>query len=546
MSEQTSADQSTADQSSADQNTADQTVTQSDAAGGAEWDETVDVIIVGSGGGALTAAVTAAEKGAKTLVLEKTDLFGGTTAYSGASLWLPGNHVQQRDGLDDSAEKGLGYLRATVGEATSDELKQAFVSSTGEMVELLESQEHLAFEYQPFPDYFAAENRFDRGRSIIPRPTTVEEMGADIVEQVRPGCGIDRMHHDLPRNPFVGGRSLISRFIKNLSARDNVTLWRSSPMTDLVVSDGAVLGVVAEHEGRPVRLRARRGVLIAAGGMEQDQAKRDRYQVPGKAAWSAGPKSACTGDWLDPALQAGAGTAFMSSAWKCPSVLLDAEENASFVVGVRGGIFVNGSGRRFANECLPYNQMGAAIKADQERTGDTVAWWIWDSREGGNAPGFVTTVDNAPADKLERGVWKTGQTLEEIAATTGLDAGVLAETVQRYNQAAETGEDTEFGRGKDPFDTFFAAYDGANRALPPLAAAPFYAAPIVLGDLGTKGGLTTDVDARVLREDGSVIEGLYAAGNSAAPMSGDVYPGPGVPIGTCMVFSYRAVKDMLG
>jgi 3-oxosteroid 1-dehydrogenase len=190
---------------------------------------------------------------------------------------------------------------------------------------------------------------------------------------------------------------------------------------------------------------------------------------------------------------------------------------------------------------LPYDRFGRAMAASPGRI---PSWFVFDSREGGRLPA-IAMPEGDPAEHLAAGTWRTAETLDKLAVEIGVPADALVETVERFNGFAATGVDEDFGRGNDEYDTFFTGGDGPNKALVPLDQPPFYAARFVLSDLGTKGGLVTDAAGRVLREDGSAIPGLYAASNSSASMFGPVYPGPGAPLGSAMVFASLAVRDML-
>jgi len=214
----------------------------------------------------------------------------------------------------------------------------------------------------------------------------------------------------------------------------------------------------------------------------------------------------------------------------------------SFTLGFRSGLMVDQTGRRYANECLPYDRFGREMAKAAERI---PSWYVFDSREDGRLPA-IAMPEGDPGEHLAAGTWVRGETLKDLATAAGLPAAALAETVERFNGFAASGVDEDFHRGEDEYDTFFAGGHGPNKALSPLDAAPYYAARFVLSDLGTKGGLVTDACGRVLREDGSPLPGLYAAGNTAASVFGSVYPGPGAPLGSAMVFAALAVDDMGG
>ncbi|MDO9495267.1 MAG: FAD-binding protein, partial [Nocardioides sp.] len=289
----------------------------------------------------------------------------------------------------------------------------------------------------------------------------------------------------------------------------------------------------------PVTFGASRGVLVAAGGFEGNQALREQHGVPGNVAWTMAPQGTNTGEPIEAALAIGAAADFSAVGWFCPG-LEHPDGSGSFTLGFRSGLMVDAHGRRYANECLPYDRFGREMAEDPARL---PSWFVFDSREGGRLPA-IAMPEGDPADHLAAGTWVQADTLEQLATEIGVPADALAETVTRFNGFCETGKDEDFGRGEDEYDTFFAGGSGPNKALTPCDQPPFYAARFVLSDLGTKGGLVTDAAGRVLREDGSPIPGLYASSNSAASVFGPVYPGPGAPLGSAMVFASLAVRDM--
>ncbi|MFE1954954.1 FAD-dependent oxidoreductase [Streptomyces sp. NPDC059524] len=510
------------------------------------WDETVDVLVVGSGGAALTGAYSAAAQGLDTLVVEKTEYFGGTTAYAGACLWLPGNQAQARAGVEDSADLARAYFRSLVGDATPHELQDAYLDGAGPLVEFLERDELIDFEYRPFPDYYPGPGRFDAGRGVFPVPLERPEGSAELLDAVRPPAYAERLRLPAPEGPLEDGRALIGRLLLALHGAGG-RAERHTALTALVQDDtGRVTGAeVRTASGGTRRIEARRGVLLAAGGYERASDLRRTWGNGPGADWTMGPAGGGTGDALRAATGLGATATMLDESWWCPSVLFP-DGSAAFALGFRAGVFVDAQGRRFANECLSYDRMGRAMMAaGAGDRPDRPVWWVWDAAHGEEPPGIVLV----PTDREsfeQAGVWRTADTIEGIAAEIGVPADALAATVKTFNGYAAEGHDPEFGRGDDPYDRFFTDPESTapNPCLRPLERGPFHAVRIVLGDLGTKGGLGTDVHARVLRGDGSVIEGLYAAGNTAANVTGPVYPGPGAPIGTGMVFGHRAATHM--
>ncbi|MFD7718821.1 FAD-dependent oxidoreductase [Streptomyces sp. NPDC059814] len=505
-----------------------------------EWDATHDVIVVGSGAGALTGALAAAADGLDTVVLERTALLGGTSAYSGAACWLPGTQVQERAGLDDSTEAAGAYLRALTGDAGTERL-EAFLRHAPELVARLEDDPALAFEWRAFPDYVAAPGRMDAGRSFVPLDLAPELLG-ELLPLVRPAVDRDRAGREHPAGPLSAGRALIGRLLLAATRTGNARIRTGHRVTGLVTEDGRVTGVEARTPRGTVRVGARRGVLLAAGGFEGDAALRAEHRVPGSADWSMAPRGTNTGEVLRAAVAAGAATGLMDEAWWCPGTELP-DGSAAFTLGLRGGLVVDGTGRRFANESLPYDRMGRAIAA-AGGAADSVHL-VFDSREGGALPA-ITVPPADPARHLAAGTWVRADSLPELAALIGVPAGALTDTVGRFNGFAATGTDEDHHRGEDPYDLFFADRNapGPNPCLVPLDRPPYYAARLVLADLGTKGGLRTDAHARVLDAQGRPLPGLYAAGNTSASFTGRVYPGPGVPLGTAMVFASLAVRHM--
>lgn len=509
-----------------------------------EFDESFDVVVVGSGGGALTGAYLLAAGGLSTLVVESTDLFGGTTAYSGAGLWLPANPAEQRAGVEDSTELARGYFRSVVGDRTPSDLQDAFIEAAPEVIAELERNPVLQFEFRPFPDYFNLPGGLPQGRNVFPSDIRASDVG-DLLETVRPPAPDDRLGLSTRRKWLTGGQALLSRLLLALDGLDGAVLRRSTAMDDLITDEhGDVVGVeVVLPDGARRRIGARRGVLLAAGGFERNTEMRLRYQAPLDGTWTMGAPGGL-GRPIEAAAQIGAATDLMEECWWSPGILLP-DGSASFVLGFRGGIMVDPTGRRFANESMPYDRFGRELRRGLGTdTARVPAFLVFDDREGANIPA-ISTVDAGAEASLAAGVWYRADSLPELAQAIGVPAEALTATVGRWNASASAGVDEDHHRGEDPFDRVFGTGSGPNPVLVPIEKAPFYAATVVLADLGTKGGLRTDPAARVLRADGSVIGGLYAAGNTMASVSGHAYPGPGTPIGTCMAFAFLAARDLL-
>ncbi len=444
-------------------------------------DETVDVIVAGSGGG-LAGAYTAAREGLSVAVLEATDKFGGTTAYSGGGgMWFPCNAVLRRAGTDDTIEAALTYFRAVVGERTPGDLQETYVRGGADLIDYLESDPAFEFAVLPWPDYF--------GKA--------------------PAARLDGMRHIVA--------------------------------VDLIVDGGRVVGAVARRNGRLVRIGARRGVLLSTGGFEHNAEMRNRFGVPGRPADSMGAP-ANTGAAHEASMRIGADTDLMDQGWWSPG-LVHPDGGAAFALWFTGGVFVNQAGRRFVNESAPYDRIGRTI-IDEMAAGrlDLPFWLVYDDRRGEVPPVKATNVSLVETGQYRAaGLWRTADTLDGLAASIGVPAAALTETVERFNRMVAAGADTEFGRGDEAYDR---AFSRGKPPMVPIDTPPFHAATFGLSDLGTEGGLRTDTRARVLDTAGHPIPGLYAAGNTMAAVSGTTYPGGGNPIGASMLFSHLAALDM--
>lgn len=509
-----------------------------------QFDAEYDVVVVGSGVAALFGAAAAAEQGLRTCLIEKTDRFGGTSAYSGGGVWLPGNPVLTRDGLDDSVEQGWEYFRAVVGDRTDESVQRAYIETGPEVVSYLTDTLGIPTRYQPFPDYFDAPGRQEAGRAIFPKPMKGEEVG-DRVRDIRPSVPTDQFDAGDDTARLEGGRSWVARLVLFLDSLDNAELRLNTGATELVRNDnGRVVGVrVSGPEGDQV-LGARKGVLMAAGGFERSTELRKQHQGMPSAEWTASHPSTGGGDAVRMFESVGAQLDLLDQSWWSPGTLFP-NGHAAFTLGFRSGIIVDGTGSRFANELLPYDQMGRQMHARLTAGAGEEFWFIFDNSEGGNFPAICVPAPEAE-DLRSAGLWHTAASLAELAEKTSLDPAALTASVERYNSLAEQGRDEDFGRGEDPYGRFFLGASTPAQCLTPISRDTVHAVRLVLGDLGTKGGAVIDRDGAVRGADGENIAGLYAAGNSSASVSGAAYPGPGVPLGSGMTIAYRAVAHMAG
>jgi len=505
------------------------------------WDDETDVIVAGSGGG-LVGAYTAAREGLSVMVVEASELFGGTTAYSGGGgMWFPCNPVLRRAGSDDTLDDAFAYFHAAVGDRTPVESQRAYVYGGPELIAYLESDDHFEFDVLPWPDYYGRlpHARLDGMRHTVSKPLRAERLG-DLADQIRGPLDRERLGAPTPKY-LSGGRALIGRLLSAITSYPHASVHLNSPLVELVTSDGRVVGAVVEQDGRRRAIRANAGVLLAAGGFENNPALRRRFGVPGDARDTMGAP-ANLGLALEAGIAAGAAIDLMDQAWWSPG-FSHPDGRSAFSLWFTGGIFVNQDGSRFVNESAPYDRIGKAIIEQMSSGAMTLPFWmIYDDREGLVPPVKATNVSMVePEQYVAAGLWHTADTLPELAAKIGVNADNLVETVKRYNEFVIAGVDDDFGRGDEAYDR---AFSGGQSPMAAVDTAPYHAAAFGLSDLGTKGGLVTDSQARVLDADGNPIAGLYAAGNTMAAVTGTVYPGGGIPIGASMLFSHLAALDM--
>jgi 3-oxosteroid 1-dehydrogenase len=351
------------------------------------------------------------------------------------------------------------------------------------------------------------------------------------------------------------GSSLIASLRKGMLDRD-IPLLLNTDFEDLIIEHGRVTGIQAKQSGQPTTLWANKGVVLASGGFEQNQKLREKYlATPTQKSWSATPKDANSGAALEAGIRHGAATDLLDWCWWSPTFSVPREAESRGVFAERafpGAIVVNGLGKRFYNEAAPYLEFGHAMyQNNQETNGKTIpAWVIFDAKfrfnyaMGPLMPGQIMPDSRLPKDWNEDLYWKA-DTLDELAALIGIDGDGLKDTVTRMNEFSQTGVDSDFGRGGNVFDRYYGDLNiKPNPCLASIDKGPYYAMKLQAGDIGTKGGLVTDEKARVVREDQTHIEGLYAIGNCSASVMGKSYPGAGSTLGPAMTFGYIAAHDI--
>ena len=543
-----------------------------------QFETVVDFLIVGSGGGGMAAGITAAHSGLDTLIIDKGATYGGSTAISGGGIWIPNAPTLRAKGVVDKRSSIRRYLDViTDGKVPADRL-DAFVDNGPALMELLDKSPHMKLYWvKGYSDYHPEfEGGSALGRTIECKPFDTRALKEDEKFQ-RPNSmkgplGLwvtSKDYHDLAmvkrtwkgrraslvaawrvssnvirrRHMATGGRALVAR-MRMVLKDAGVPLWLKTSMTELITDDrGSVIGVVAERDGTTIRIGARRGVLLATGGFDHNKEMRAQY-LPrhGVADVSSGAREN-VGDGIVAGQRLGAAVDLMDDAWWMPSVLHPMGAVIPLVSErcIPPSVIVNSAGKRFTNESAPY----VNFVHEQLEGGHIPAWFIMDTKAKNRYP-FAQVLPNVPFPQgfYDSGVVHKADTLRELAEAIGVPADALVETVDRFNGFARSGVDEDFGRGESAYDRYYGDPTMKNPNLDEIVKGPFYAIRCEAGDLGTKGGLVCDADSRVLREDGTVIDGLYATGNTSASVMGNEYAGAGATIGPSMVFGYIAARHV--
>lgn len=553
------------------------------------WDHSADLVIAGSGGGGMVAALAALDCGLQPLIIEKQPLVGGSTGLSGGIVWLPNNPLMRADGIADSHEDGLAYLADVVGDIgapSSPERREMFLTAGSEMINFLTRKGVQLIRCAGWSDYYPNHKGGNAsGRAVEGIPFDAARLGAwrdKVQPPLAKNYGYVVLTNELRsvqyfnrapgafavasrvflrtalararrRRLLTNGASLIAQMLKALIdlSDGNPPLWTDAAMADLVVDEGRVVGVRVVRDGRPVNVEARRGVLLAAGGFGHNKEMRRRYSgnQPNEGKWSIA-NAGDTGEVLEAAMRLGAKTDLLDEAWWLPSVFIanGGAVAASLGSGRQrpGAIYVDSTGRRFCNESNSYVEVGKAMYANKA----VPCWMIFDE---GYVRRYVTSANPLkrnqplPAKLIESGAVKRAATISDLAREIDLPADELAATIRRFNQFAARGLDPDFGRGQSAYnDCLGDPGYRPNAAIGPLGTAPYYATRVLPADVGTCGGVITNEHAQVLDEDDRVIDGLYATGNTTATVMGRTYPGAGASIASSMVFGYVAARHAAG
>ncbi len=523
------------------------------------WDHEVDVVVLGSGGAGLTAALTAAVAGAAVEVFEKSSTVGGTTAVSGGVVWIPA-HNRCPDG-ELTVGDALQYLRAQSLGAMDDEMVETFVRTGPAMLDFVEAHSGVRFEIATgFPDYRPElpGGQPSGGRSLIPTPYDLDRLGEWATRITAfptdfSNVGFDaetraRLHaaaDDQTGHLCVAGAALIAGLLDSL-LDTGATVHTNARAEQLIAEDGEITGVQIAFPEQTIRVHARHGVVLGTGGFEWNPVLVQAF-LRGPMHGAVSPPYN-TGDGLRMAMAHGADLANMGEAWWVPIVQLpgdtiDGQPRSRSVRLERTrprSIIVNAAGRRFVNEASDYNSMAGAFQYLDPHGGyvNDRAWMVFDSVHL-QRYGFLGV---APGEPVPDWFCESAD-LAELAAKTGIDSEGLTRTVEDWNRHVASGADPDFGRGSSAYDGYWGddrAPTLAGKTLGPIETAPYYAVPLCIGAMGTKGGPRTDPDGRVLHVSGEPIPGLFAAGNAMGGVTGRAYGGAGGTLGPAMVFGYRA------
>ncbi|WP_099225519.1 FAD-binding protein [Mycobacterium persicum] len=551
----------------------------------ARWDRSVDLLVVGSGGGGMVAGLAALDRGLEPLIVEKQSLVGGSPGLSGGIVWLPNTPLMRADGIADTYEDGFGYLADVVGDvgaASSAARREMFLTAGYEMIDFLIRKGVRLIRCAGWSDYYPNHRGGNAaGRAVEGVPFDAAALGSwsdRLQPPLAKNYGYVVLTNELRsvqyfnRSPrafavaarvflrtrtarirgrqiLTNGASLIGQMLKVLIdvSDGRPPLWTDTAMDDLIVDDGRVVGTRVIRDGSPVSVEARKGVLLAAGGFGHNAEMRREYggDQPNDGAWSIA-NAGDTGEVLRAAMRLGAKTDLLDEAWWLPSVFIPNGGAAAASLGSGrqrpGAIYVDTAGRRFCNESNSYVEVGKAMYAAKA----VPCWMIFDH---GYVRRYVTGTNplnrRLPPEFITSGTVKRGDTVGDLAHQIGVPVDALTRTIQRFNHFAAQGLDPDFGRGQSAYNTCLGdpGYR-PNAALGPLRRGPYYATRVFPADVGTCGGVVTNEHAQVIDEDGRVIEGLYATGNTTATVMGRTYPGAGASIANSMVFGYVAARHL--
>lgn len=548
------------------------------------WDDTTDVIIVGSGAGGMAAAIRAHDLGMKVLVLEKNATVGGTSAMSGGSVWIPCNHYMHQENLEDNQDDALLYLKHCVGDVTAEKKLLAYISQAAVVIHYLSEKTHLQFQITHglpdyYPDYPGARLQ---GRTLEAVPFAANQLKSHLFQLHPPhpqelifGMSFTAEEANiLFKNEKKASWLFFSNFVKTIFKRmwfrtksysprlclgnalvgrlflslieRQIPIWQQANVCELISDSNKVQGVVVDYQGKKIRIAAKKGVILAAGGFANNKIMRTRYQALASTEWTAAQKND-NGEAILMGVKLDADIALMDEAWWVPVTLLPGKAEPWLIViekGLPGSMIVNQTGVRFTNESGPYIDVGKKMLQTH-----IPSYLIMDSACRKKYPLAALLPGRLQPDYFWKKEYKDhwiikASSLAELAQKLNINAATLLQTVAEFNQGAQMGKDPLFHRGENAYDCYYG--DPTVKPVPCLRAlsseGPYYAIPLFPGDLGTKGGLCTNEYAQVLNKNGDPIYNLYAVGNSSASVMGLSYPGAGATLGPAIVFAYIAAE----
>jgi len=554
-----------------------------------------DVLVVGSGVAGMSAAITAASRGLKVIVVEKAPYYGGTTARSGGWLWIPNTQMAKNLGHHEQPDQAKTYIANQAGPNFDEARVSSFLKHGPAAVEFFTSKTSVQFDMPlTFPDYHAeAPGATQGGRSFVTRPLDARELGPllktlgpvlpeltvfgltigsgkEIIHFMRASRSVESAWYVTKRltkhfievlkygrgMTLTNGNALAARLAK--SAADlSVQTWVSSPALQLMRDGERVTGALVERQGVRVQIQARCGVVLASGGFPHDKERQQKlypHVRRGHQHWSPTPTTN-TGDGARMAESVGGvfdETLLQAAAWT-PMSLVPRKDGSTgimphFIDRAKPGVIaVNQDGRRFTNEANSYHDVVQAIVESSAGKAESACWLLADHRAIRRyGLGFVKPFPMPMGQHLRNGYLKKGNSIADLARQIGVDAGVLEDTIKRYNEHAQYGRDPEFGRGSKAYNRYQGdALHGPNPCVEPLKSGPYYAIKLVPGDLGSFMGIKTNEHAQVLTADGKLIPGLYAAGNDAASVMGGEYTGAGITLGPGLTFGFIAANHLV-
>lgn len=551
-----------------------------------DFDEVFDWVVVGSGGGSMCSGLVMRAQGKSVVILEKTEFVGGTTARSGGVMWIPNNPFLKRDGIEDSFEKAATYLDTLAGDrddtpGSTRVRRHTYLREAPQMIEFLQRQGIPFTRVNYWPDYHdELPGALKEGRTVVAELFDMNRLGA-WKKKLRPGflmlpASLDEALQ-VPRARYMSeGRKVMVKVALRIAAglltgkryisagaalqgwmlevalRAGIDIRTEAPVSEIIIENDAAKGVLTVKDGKPWRIGARLGVLVNAGGFAQNQRMRDQY-IPGtKSEWSSAAPGD-TGEMIEEMMRRGAAIAQMEERVGNQTTLPPGAEKADVKPGAQQltasphAILVDQSGVRYMNEGGSYMAYTKGMLERHKTVPAIPSWAILDSQYikrymlGGVSPNKKRL-----QQWREAGYLKCGDTVAALAKEIGVDPNVLTATVERFNGFVAKNHDDDFHRGERAYDLWLGdPTHKPSETLGTIEQAPFYAVPILPGDVGTYGGVVTDECARVLRGDGSVIAGLYATGVSTASVMGRVYPGAGSSVGPSFTWGFVAAKHAL-